>query len=75
MASGTPAAVATDAGALAEVAGDAAVQVPERTPEAWVRGIAEARGGGDARIEAGLRQAARHRWPQVAAAVREVLAG
>ena len=42
MASGTPAVVAADAGALAEVAGDAAIQVAERTPEAWTRGIEEA---------------------------------
>ena len=75
MASGTPAVVASDAGALAEGAGDAAIQVPERTAEAWLRGIAEAGEGGNARIEAGLRQAARHRWPQVAAAVRDVLRG
>jgi glycosyltransferase involved in cell wall biosynthesis len=75
MASGTPAVVASDAGALAEVAGDAAIQVPERTPEAWVRGIAEATARREELLPKGFEAAARHRWPQVAAAVREVLAG
>jgi glycosyltransferase involved in cell wall biosynthesis len=75
MASGTPAVVASDAGALAEVAGDAAIQVPERTPEAWLRGIAEASARREELVRKGFETAARHRWPQVAAAVREVLAG
>ncbi len=73
MASGTPAVVAADAGALAEVAGDAAIQVRERRPEAWTRGIAAARERREELIPKGLERAARHRWPQVAAAVREVL--
>jgi glycosyltransferase involved in cell wall biosynthesis len=75
MASGTPAVVASDAGALAEVAGAAAIQVPERSPEAWVRGIAEATARREELLPKGFEAAARHRWPQVAAAVREVLAG
>jgi glycosyltransferase involved in cell wall biosynthesis len=73
MASGTPAVVAADAGALTEVAGDAAIKVGERTPEAWTQAIAEAREHREALIVKGLERAAKHRWPQVAAAVREVL--
>jgi glycosyltransferase involved in cell wall biosynthesis len=73
MASGTPAVVAADAGALREVAGDAAVEVAERTPEAWIAGIAAARERRDELVGAGLQQVGRHRWPHVAAAVREVL--
>ena len=73
MASGTPAVVAADAGALAEVAGDAAIRVAERTPEAWIGGIEEATRRREELIRTGLERAARHRWPQVAAAVRAVL--
>jgi glycosyltransferase involved in cell wall biosynthesis len=73
MASGTPAVVAGDAGALAEVAGGAAIQVTERSPEAWIRGIEEAVRRRAELIPEGLERAARHRWPHVAAAVREVL--
>jgi glycosyltransferase involved in cell wall biosynthesis len=73
MASGTPAVVAADAGALGEVAGDAAVQVEQRTPEAWLAAIAAAVERRDALVPAGLERAARHRWPQVAAEVRRVL--
>lgn len=73
MASGTPAVVAADAGALSEVAGDAAVVVSERTPDAWGRAISDTRGRREALVEAGLRQAALHRWPQISAAVRAVL--
>jgi alpha-1,3-rhamnosyl/mannosyltransferase len=74
MASGTPVVVAAQAGALAEVAGEAAVQVVDRTPEAWTAAIAEAVAGRDALVAAGLRRAEGHRWPAVAKAVREVLA-
>jgi glycosyltransferase involved in cell wall biosynthesis len=74
MASGTPAVVAADAGALAEVAGETAVEVGERTPEAWLRGIEEARRRREELVPKGLERAARHRWPAVAEAVREVLA-
>jgi glycosyltransferase involved in cell wall biosynthesis len=73
MASGTPAVVAASAGALAEVAGEAALTVAERTPEAWIAAIAAARGRRDELAGAGLRQVGEHRWPHVAAAVREVL--
>jgi glycosyltransferase involved in cell wall biosynthesis len=74
MASGTPAVVAADAGALAEVAGEAAIVVRQRTPEAWLAAIADARERREALVRAGLRQSGQHRWPEVAAAVREVLA-
>ena len=74
MASGTPAVVAADAGALTEVAGQAAVVVAERTPEAWLAGIADARERREALVRAGLQEAGRHRWPPLAAAVRDVLA-
>ncbi|MEA2419943.1 MAG: hypothetical protein QOE60_2149 [Thermoleophilaceae bacterium] len=74
MASGTPVAVAAGAGALGEVAGDAAIQVTERSGEAWQAGIAAASERRAELVEAGLKRAASHRWPQVAAAVRAVLA-
>jgi glycosyltransferase involved in cell wall biosynthesis len=74
MASGTPVVVAADAGALGEVAGEAAIQVGERTGEAWAAAIASARERGAELTAAGLERAAEHRWPRVARAVREVLA-
>jgi glycosyltransferase involved in cell wall biosynthesis len=73
MASGTPVTVAADAGALTEVAGDAAVRVEERSGAAWAAGIAAARERRSALVSAGLERAGRHRWPRVAAAVRDVL--
>ena len=75
MASGTPVVVAAEAGALAEVAGDAAVEVRERTPEAWTAAIAAASERRDELVPAGLRRAAGHRWREVGAAVRGVLEG
>jgi glycosyltransferase involved in cell wall biosynthesis len=72
MASGTPAVIARDAGALAEVAGDAAIAVGERTPEAWTSAIAEARARRQELVPKGLERAGRHRWPEVADAVRAV---
>jgi D-inositol-3-phosphate glycosyltransferase len=73
MASATPVVVAAEAGALAELAGDAAVQVTDRSPEAWEAAIGEADRRRDELVAAGLSRAARHRWPEVAAAVRGVL--
>jgi glycosyltransferase involved in cell wall biosynthesis len=73
MASGTPVVVAAGAGALGELAGDAAVQVSDRTGEAWSAGIAHAHERRGELVAAGLERAARHRWPRVAAAVRAVL--
>jgi glycosyltransferase involved in cell wall biosynthesis len=75
MASGTPAVVARDAGALAEVAGDAAISVGERTAEAWASAISAARDHRQELVAKGLERARGHRWPQVAEAVRAVLAG
>jgi glycosyltransferase involved in cell wall biosynthesis len=74
MASATPAVVAADAGALGEVAGAAAIQVGERTGEAWAVAIASARERRAKLTAAGLERAAEHRWPRVAEAVRGVLA-
>jgi glycosyltransferase involved in cell wall biosynthesis len=74
MASGTPVVVAAGAGALGEMAGDAAIQVGERTGEAWAAAIAAARERRAELTAAGLERAAEHRWPRVAEAVREVLA-
>ena len=73
MASATPVVVAAQAGALTEVTGEAAVQVPDRSPQAWQAAIAEATANRDALVASGLRRAEGHRWPQVAAAVRAVL--
>jgi glycosyltransferase involved in cell wall biosynthesis len=74
MATGTPAVVAADAGALTEVTGDAAISVAERTPSAWLEAIAQARAQREELTARGLERAARHRWPQVADDVRAVLA-
>jgi glycosyltransferase involved in cell wall biosynthesis len=73
MASGTPVVIAAEAGALAEVAGEAAVEARERTPEAWTAAIASATERRSELVPAGLERAAGHRWPAVAAAVRGVL--
>jgi glycosyltransferase involved in cell wall biosynthesis len=73
MASGTPVAIASNAGALGELAGDAAIEVAERTGEAWAAGIAQAQERREQLVAKGLERAGRHRWPRVAAAVREVL--
>jgi glycosyltransferase involved in cell wall biosynthesis len=73
MASGTPVAVAAGAGALGELADDAAIQVTERSGEAWAAAIATARERRAELVGAGMKRAAEHRWPAVAAAVRRVL--
>jgi glycosyltransferase involved in cell wall biosynthesis len=74
MASGTPVVVAAGAGALDELAGDAAISVSERSGEAWASAIAAARERREGLVRAGLERASGHRWPRVAAAVRGVLA-
>jgi glycosyltransferase involved in cell wall biosynthesis len=74
MASGTPVVVSAGAGALGEVAGDAAIQVGERTGEAWAAALGQARERRTELVAAGLERAAGYRWPQVAASVRRVLA-
>jgi hypothetical protein len=47
--------------------------VRDRTPEAWRRGIADARAGRAELAGRGLQVAARYRWPAVAEHTREVL--
>jgi glycosyltransferase involved in cell wall biosynthesis len=74
MASGTPVVVAAGAGALDELAGEAAIKVTERSGEAWAAAIAAARERREALVPAGLERAGEHRWSQVAVAVRAVLA-
>jgi glycosyltransferase involved in cell wall biosynthesis len=74
MACGTPVVAAAPAGALEEVLGDAAVLVRERRADAWAAGIEEARGRRQELAARGVQRAAAHRWPAVAAAMREVLA-
>jgi glycosyltransferase involved in cell wall biosynthesis len=73
MASGTPVVVAAGAGALGELAGEAAIQVSERTGEAWAGAIAQADERREELVARGLERAGGHRWPRVAAAVRAVL--
>jgi glycosyltransferase involved in cell wall biosynthesis len=74
MACGTPVVAAAPAGALEEVAGNAAVLVRERRPDAWTAAIEEARARRDELVARGLQRAAAHRWPAVASAMRAVLA-
>jgi alpha-1,3-rhamnosyl/mannosyltransferase len=74
MACGTPVVAAAPAGALEEIAGDAAVLVRERRADAWAAAVAEARARREELVARGLERAAAHRWPAVAAAMRGVLA-
>lgn len=71
MASGTPV-VTTTAGSLPEVAGDAAVLVPPGDPEALAAGIREALRDGPALAAAGVANAARFRWADLAARTADV---
>lgn len=73
MASGTPAVIAANAGALEEVSGAAAVVVRARTPEAWLDALAEARLRRDELAGRGLEHAAKFTWPDVARQLRAVL--
>ena len=73
MACGTPSVIAAGSGGLEEISGEAAVVVPERAPEAWRRGIRDARLRRDELAARGRPVAARYRWPAVAARTREVL--
>ena len=76
MASGTPV-VATTAGAIPEVAGNAAVLVPPGDAEALADGVRRALEDRDRLVAAGLERARRFRWASVArrtlAVYREVL--
>ena len=66
MASGTPV-VTTTAGALPEVAGDAAVLVPPQDPAALADGIVDALRRRDELVAAGLRRASCFTWERCAA--------
>jgi glycosyltransferase involved in cell wall biosynthesis len=73
MASGTPAVVAGDAGALEEVSGPAAIVVRERSAAAWIAAIDEAIAQRGRLGRVGAEHAAQYAWPEVASRVREVL--
>jgi glycosyltransferase involved in cell wall biosynthesis len=76
MASGTPV-VATTAGAVPEVAGEAAILVPPGNPEALAAGIEQALADRDRLVAAGLARARLFSWPEAArrtlAVYRELL--
>jgi glycosyltransferase involved in cell wall biosynthesis len=65
MASGTPV-VATRAGAIPEVAGDAAVLVPPNDPAALAGGIERALADRERLVAAGLARARRYSWAETA---------
>jgi len=65
MASGTPV-VATTAGALPEVVGDAAILVDERDPAALAGGIERALADRDRLVRAGLERARLYSWAETA---------
>jgi glycosyltransferase involved in cell wall biosynthesis len=71
MASGTPV-VATEAGALPEVAGGAAILVEERNAVALAGGIERAIADRDRLRAAGLERAARYSWAETARQTLEV---
>jgi glycosyltransferase involved in cell wall biosynthesis len=71
MASGTPV-VATTAGAVPEVAGDAAVLVEPGDPEALAEGIREALGNRERLVAEGLERARRFTWAETARRTLEV---
>jgi glycosyltransferase involved in cell wall biosynthesis len=71
MASGTPV-VATEAGALPEVAGGAAILVEGRNPVALAGGIERAIADRDRLRAAGLERAARYSWAETARRTLEV---
>jgi glycosyltransferase involved in cell wall biosynthesis len=71
MATGTPV-VATTAGALPEVAGDAAILVEEDNPVALAGGIERALADRERLVEAGLERARRFSWAETARRTLEV---
>ena len=71
MACGTPV-VATRAGALPEIAGDAAVLVEPRDPQALASGIAEALANRASLVAAGLDRARQFTWTKTARRTLEV---
>lgn len=73
MACGTPSVIAAGSGGLEEISGEAAVVVPERTPDAWRRGIRDGAVRREVLAARGRLLAASYRWPAVAARTRELL--
>jgi glycosyltransferase involved in cell wall biosynthesis len=71
MASGTPV-VATTAGALPEIAGDAAILVDQRNPVALAGGIERAIADRERLRAAGLERAGRYSWAETARLTLEV---
>jgi glycosyltransferase involved in cell wall biosynthesis len=71
MASGTPV-VATTAGALPEVSGNAAILVDERNPVALAGGIERAIADRERLVKAGLERARRFTWAETARRTLEV---
>jgi glycosyltransferase involved in cell wall biosynthesis len=71
MATGTPV-VATTAGALPEVAGDAAILVEERNPAALAGGIERALADRERLVAAGLERARAYTWTETARRTLEV---
>lgn len=74
MACGTPAVIAAESGGLAEISGEAAIVVAERSAAAWKEALERGLQRPPALVERGVEHATRFRWPQVAAQTREVLA-
>jgi glycosyltransferase involved in cell wall biosynthesis len=74
LACGAPIVIASDAGALDEVAGPTAIRVGRRDPDAWLAAIEEARATSGRRVEEGIAHAARFTWDATAAATRDALA-
>ena len=72
MACGTPVVVAGNSGALADIAGPAALRVDERRPEAWRAAITIAAAQRASIAPIGLAHAAKYRWDDVADATRAV---
>lgn len=73
MASGTPVVIAGGSGALEEISGPASVVVKERTPEAWVAGVAQARERREQLVATGLAHARKFDWDVIAAQTEQVL--
>jgi glycosyltransferase involved in cell wall biosynthesis len=71
MACGTPV-VTSDSGAMAEVAGGAAVLVDPRSPEAIAEGIATAASRRNELVEAGFARAATYTWSAAADQVEQL---
>ena len=74
MACGVPV-LASDAGSLPEVLGDAAVLLPPRDPDAWAAAVLRLFSDGSRReelIERGAKRAAEFTWERTAAATHAI---